>query len=114
MTFSDIFPVSYATFCGVQLGESFVKRPSNIGAGEWIGFFFETLFNEYDSNSYVAIEEYVKEINELNDENQSLEEENEYLHNEVYRLEKIVDEQDWKIAKLEEDCDRMDYEMGRP
>lgn len=113
MIFSDIFPVSYATFCGVQLGESFVSRPANIGAGEWMKF-FEILLNEYDSNSYIAIEEYVKEINELNDENQSLEEENDDLREEVARLEKIVDEQDEKIAKLEEDCDRMDYEMGRP
>jgi len=124
MIFSDIFPVSYATFCGVQLGESFVSRPANIGAGEWI-YFWEYVF---DDPGRLTVAEYETEIASANAEIKHLENqleekdeeidsyisENEDLRAENRDYDRRIDELEELVAKLREDCDRMDYEMGRP
>ena len=83
LTFNDIFGVTYATFCGVQLGESFVKRPSNIGAGQWMDF-WEQLIKEYDTDEEEINPQYIKQIE---DENENLCVENDDLKDVIVDLE---------------------------
>ena len=94
-TFNDIFNFAYATFCGVQLGESFVKRPENIGAGEWIDFWKQCF--EYINSDYLPFD---------TEEIETLREENDNLEDEVSNLEK-------RIEELENDLAEANYHLGQ-
>ncbi len=63
LTFNSLFTLSYATICGVQLGETFVKKPAHIGAGQWIEFWEEML-----EGNTSKIEELEAKIEELEDD----------------------------------------------
>lgn len=101
MTFSDLFNVTYATPCGVQLGESFVKRPSSIGAGEWMNF-WEQLICNYGEEEEIS-PHYVEQIEK---ENEDLRQENDKLNDRVAELER-------EIERLEQDCLEADYALGQ-
>lgn len=99
MTFQDLFNVAYATPCGVQLGESFVKRPSNIGSGQWMDF-WEQLIKKYDESISLS---YVKKLEEENDE---VCQENDDLRDDVKRLE-------GEIEDLNNDLAEANYALGQ-
>ena len=108
-TFNDLFTIAYATPCGVQLGESFVKRPSNIGAGEWIDFWKQCF--EYINSDDLPFD--TEEIETLREENDNLEDEVSNLEDEVSNLEDEVSNLEKRIEELENDLAEANYHLGQ-
>lgn len=129
MTFKDIFTVVYAIPTGVQLGQDFVKRPQNVGAGQWMAFWESVFESDPDElqSSYDEIRDLTNKVEGLESDLEdsarevsdsmktvfALEKENDDLRDAILDLELENTELLRKIDRLEEDAAEANYALGQ-